>query len=282
MQMQEKVAMVTGASSGIGKITALELAKAGAEVILVCRNKTKGEKTKTELIEKTGNQKITLLLADLSLLSEVRKVAAEFNSRFPKLDILINNAGMMPGKFLRTSEGFEIAFATNYLSMFLLTNLLMDKLMISGEARIINISSEAHRLGQINFQELNAPRKYSALTAYADSKLAAILFTYELARRLEFTNITVNALHPGVVGTNFAHDSFKAFKYLMKLSKPFIRSSEKGAETTLYLATEPSLKSVSGKYFKNCKPVTSSRLSYDQSLARRLWQYSEEKTEFQA
>jgi NAD(P)-dependent dehydrogenase (short-subunit alcohol dehydrogenase family) len=282
MQMQGKVAMVTGASSGIGKITALELAKLGAEVFLVCRNKTKGEETKTEIIQKTGNQKISLLLADLSLLSEVRKLAAEFNSQFPKLDILVNNAGMMPGKFIHTSEGFEISFATNYLAMFLLTNLLMDKLMSSEEARIINVSSEAHRLGQINFQELNTPRKYSAITAYADSKLAAILFTYVLSRRLEFTNITVNALHPGVVGTNFAQDSFKAFKYLMKLSKPFIHSSEKGAETTLYLATEPTLNSVSGQYFKNCKPVNSSRLSYDQPLARRLWQYSEDKTEYNA
>jgi NAD(P)-dependent dehydrogenase (short-subunit alcohol dehydrogenase family) len=278
MQMQGKVVMITGASSGIGKITALELARGGAEVIMVCRNQQKGEAAQTEIIKETGNPNVFLFQADLAKLSEVRLVAEAFSRQFAKLDVLINNAGMMPAKYKRTDEGFEICWATNYLSMFLLTNLLMDKLLAAGEARIINVSSEAHRLGQLDFHELHSPRKYSALTAYADSKLAAVIFTYELARRLELTKVTANCLHPGIVNTNFASDSFKAFKILMQLGQPFMRTSQKGAETTLYLATEPSLESVSGKYFKNCKPVRSSKITHDEALGRRLWLYSEQQT----
>ncbi|MFC5270291.1 SDR family oxidoreductase [Adhaeribacter terreus] len=280
--LTNKIAVVTGASSGIGKVTARELARLGAHVIMVCRNQEKGEKSRQEIIAKTGNQNVTLLLADLSLMQETRRVAEEINHLIPKLDILINNAGMMPGKREETAEGFELSWATNYLSVFLFTNLLLDKLLAAYSARIINVSSEVHRLGYINLQEMHKPGKYSSITAYADSKLATIMFTYELARRLELTGITVNCLHPGVVATNVTGQAHTAMKYLFMLGRPFMRSPAKGAETTLYLATSPDLTGVSGLYYKNKKAVRSSGQSYNPAIARRLWLLSEKQTGFQA
>jgi NAD(P)-dependent dehydrogenase (short-subunit alcohol dehydrogenase family) len=278
--LTDKVALITGASSGIGKITARELAKFGMHVVMVCRNAEKGEKVKQEIITITGNNNITLLQADLSLMSEVRRVAASFKARFPKLDILINNAGMMPGKRKITEEGIEISWATNYLSAFLLTNLVLDKLMAAETARIINVSSEAHRIGHLNFQEMHKPGKYSALTAYADSKLAMIMFTYELTRRLELTRITANCLHPGVVATNFAQQEPSAMKFFFIAGKPFMRSPEKGAETNIYLAVSPEVADKSGLYFKNKKAVRSSGQTYNPAIARRLWIQSEIQTGF--
>ena len=209
-------------------------------------------------------------------------MADEVNSLFPKLDILKNNAGMMPGKRTLSAEGFELSWATNFLSGFLLTNLLLDKLLAADSARIINVSSEVHRLGHINLQEMHKPGKYSSITAYADSKLATIMFTYELARRLELTNITVNCLHPGVVATNVTGQAHTAMKYLFLLGRPFMRSPEKGAETTLFLATSPTLNGVSGLYYKNKKAVRSSGESYNPAIARRLWLQTEKQTGFHA
>ncbi len=280
--LQGKTAVITGASSGIGKVTALELARLGAEVIMVCRNKIKGEETRRQIIEKTGNSLLSVVYAELSLMEEVKKAAAEINGKIKKLDILINNAGMLPGKRNVTAEGHEIAWATNYLSAFLLTNLLTDKLLAADAARIINVSSEAHRLGHLNFQDMHSAKKYSAVTAYADSKLANILFTYELARRLEFTNITANCLHPGVVATNFAQENSQVYKYLFMLGRPFMSSPEKGARTTLYLAASPEAANFNGLYFKNLKPVRSSKQTYSPAIARRLWTLSESQTGFKA
>ncbi|MBK0403112.1 SDR family oxidoreductase [Adhaeribacter sp. BT258] len=280
--LANKIAVVTGASSGIGKITARELARLGAQVLMICRNPEKGESARQEIMAKTGNQNVMLFQADLSLMREVRRVAKEINDKFPRLDILINNAGMMPGKRTVTSEGFELSWATNYLSVFLLTNLLLDKLMAAESARIINVSSEVHRLGQINLQDMHKPGKYSSITAYADSKLATIMFTYELARRLELTGITANCLHPGVVATNVTGQAHTAMKYLFMLGRPFMRSAEKGAETTLFLATSPTLTGVSGLYYKNKKAVRSSGQSYNPAIARRLWTQTEKQTGFQA
>src|SRR5688572_10654559 len=275
-----KTAVVTGASSGIGKVTALELANLGANVVMVCRNQSKAETTKTEIIKATGNKNITLILADLALMQEVERAASEINAQFPKLDILINNAGIMPGKRIVTSEGHEISWATNYLSSFLFTNLLTDKLLAAEKARIINVSSEAHRFGHLNFQDMHSPKKYSALTAYADSKLANILFTYELARRLELTDITVNCLHPGVVATNFAGQDAGSYKYLFFLGRPFMSSPEKGARTTVYLAASPDAGKYTGAYFKNLKPARSASQTYNPVIARRLWALSEKQTGF--
>lgn len=277
-----KTALITGASSGIGKVTARELARLGAEVIMVCRNQKKAEAAQREIIEKTGNAAVSLILADLALMEDVRQAANQINAQWPKLDILINNAGMMPGRRRLTTEGLEVSWATNYLSAFLLTNLLTDKLLAAENARVINVSSEAHRLGHLNFQDLHSPKRYSAVTAYADSKLANILFTYELARRLELTNITVNCLHPGVVATNFAREDAGSYKYLFLLGRPFMTSPEKGARTTVYLAAAPQGEKVTGAYFKNLKTVRSSNQTYSPTLARRLWVLSEEQTGFKA
>ena len=278
--LKGKTAVITGASSGIGKVTALELANLGANVVMVCRNQSKAEDTRNEIVKATGNENITLILADLALMQEVERAATEINEQFSKLDILINNAGIMPGKRKVTAEGHEISWATNYLSAFLLTNLLTDKLLAAENARIINVSSEAHRLGQLNFQDMHSPKKYSALTAYSDSKLANILFTYELARRLELTDITVNCLHPGVVATNFASENAGSYKYLFLLGKPFMTSPEKGARTTVYLAASPEAGKFTGTYFKNLKPVRSSTQTYSPIIARRLWSLSEKQTGF--
>ena len=276
--LQGKTALITGASSGIGKVTALELAHLGAEVIMLCRNPEKAEATRKEIIAETGNQNVSVILADLALMEQVNKAAEQINGQISKLDILVNNAGLMPGRRRLTSEGIEVAWATNYLAGFLLTNLLTDKLLAAEAARIVNVSSEAHRLGQLNLQDLHSPKKYSALTAYADSKLANIFFTYELARRLEFTNITANCLHPGVVATNFASKDAAGYKYLFLLGKPFMTRPEKGARTQVYLAASPEVANVTGAYFKNLKPARSSTDSYSPAIARRLWTFSEKQT----
>lgn len=275
-----KTALVTGASSGIGKETALELAHLGAEVIMLCRNPEKADEAQKEIIAETGNQKVSVLLADLALMEQVKTAAESLNQQLDKLDILVNNAGLMPGRRRLTSEGIEVAWATNHLAGFLLTNLLTDKLLAADAARIINVSSEAHRLGHLDFQNLHSPKKYSALTAYADSKLANVYFTYELAKRLELTNITVNCLHPGVVATNFAGKDAAGFKYLFLLGRPFMASPQKGARTPVYLAASPEVATITGAYFKNMKPIRSSRESYNQILARRLWTLSEHQTGF--
>lgn len=279
--LQGKIAMVTGASSGIGKVTARELAGLGANVIMVCRNQEKAEKAKKEIIASTGNSNVNLLIADLSLLEEVKRCAGEFNARFPKLDILVNNVGMMPGKRTLTAEGFEISWATNHLAPFLLTNLLLEKMQAAESARIVNVSSEAHRLGQLSFQDLSCPNKYTAFTAYCDSKLANILFTNELTRRLELTNITANALHPGIVSTNFGQENSGSFKYLFQLARPFMTTPEKGARTSIYLAASPHTAGLSGCYFSKMKPIKSAGITYNPNISQRLWTLSEIQTGFQ-
>jgi NAD(P)-dependent dehydrogenase (short-subunit alcohol dehydrogenase family) len=279
--LTDKIALVTGASSGIGKITARELARLGAHVVMVCRNAKKAAETRKEIIAQTGNENVTLLVADLALMQDVKRCAAEFNAQFPKLDILVNNVGMMPGKRTLTAEGFEISWATNHLASFLLTNLVIDKMVAADSARIINVSSEAHRLGDICFQDMNSPKKYSAFTAYCDSKLANIMFTYELSRRLEFTNITANALHPGIVATKFGHEHTGSLKYLFVLARPFMISPEQGARTSIYLAASPEVAGQSGYYFSKMKPIKSAEITYNPNISHRLWTLSEIQTGFQ-
>ncbi|KAA9346087.1 SDR family oxidoreductase [Adhaeribacter soli] len=279
--LTDKIALVTGASSGIGKITARELAHLGAHVVMVCRNAEKAAETRKEIIAQTGNENITLLVADLALMQEVKRCAAEFSARFPKLDILVNNVGMMPGKRTLTAEGFEISWATNHLAPFLLTNLVIDKMVAAESARIVNVSSEAHRLGDICFQDMNSPKKYNAFTAYCDSKLANIMFTYELSRRLEFTNITANVLHPGMVATKFGHEHTGSLKYLFLLARPFMISPEQGARTSLYLAASPEVEDLSGYYFSKMKPIKSAEITYNPNISHRLWTLSEIQTGFQ-
>ncbi|WP_207430844.1 SDR family oxidoreductase [Sabulibacter ruber] len=279
-QTDQRVMVVTGASSGIGKATAEALAQQGAHVILICRSAQKGQQAITDIQKKVPEARLSLHLADLSSLQEVRRVAEELKENYPVIDVLINNAGLIPGTLQTTVDGWELAWATNHLAPFLLTNLLMDSLLASEQGRVINVTSEAHRLGQLDFEHAGKPEKYSAITAYADSKLANIYFTYELARRTEFTNVTVNCLHPGVVATNFGKNSNIFVKSLMLLSRLFMKSPAKGAQTSVYLATSPYVKHVSGKYFKNSRQVNSSADSNNAHLARRLWDISAEQTGF--
>ncbi len=276
--MTGRVCLVTGANSGVGKATAAGLAKIGATVVMVCRDKKRGEAALTEIQTRTGNGKIDLLLADLSSQDSVRRLARDFKEKFDRLDALINNAGVTVSKRKESGDGLELTFAVNHLGAFLLTNLLLDQLEASGtperKSRIIMVSSEAQRAGVINFGDLQLQNNYSELRAYAQSKLANVLFTYELARRLEGKNVTVNTLHPGLVRTRFAGDSLSVFGILFKLSWPIQISPEKGARTSIYLATSPEVEGVNGKYFIKQKPRKSAPLSYSDPTAELLWNES--------
>ena len=285
--MQGKTVLVTGATAGIGLETARELANMGATVIGVSRNAQKCADVAKQIRTQTGNPDVEYLVGDLSLLHDVRKVTDEFRSRYNHLEVLVNNAGAFYQQRQVTSEGFEMTFALNHLNYFLMTVQLLDLLHASAPSRIINVSSDAHKAAKLNLDDLQMEKKYSGWMAYANSKLVNILFTYELARRLEGSNVTVNTLHPGFVASNFAlnNDQGVVGKVVVSLFKPlrnlFAVSVEKGAETPIYLASSPAVAGVSGKYFVNKQPVASSTLSYDKELAQRLWQISEHLIEQQ-
>lgn len=275
--MNGRICMVTGANSGIGKITALELARMGANVVMICRNVEKGEVARKEIVKKTGNRSIELLLADFSSQSAVRKLAHDFKLKNSKLHVLINNIGtIMPIKTF-TEDGLETTFAVNHLGCFLLTNLLLDIIKKSAPARIINVSSEAHKDRVIDFSNLNGERNYNLYKVYAQSKLANILFTYELARRLGDTKVTVNCLHPGMVRTKIWQKSGRSIlmKVFMRIFSLFLKSAQEGTQTSIYLASSPELESITGKYFIDKKMVLSSPVSYDEKLAKQLWEVSE-------
>ncbi|GHO76544.1 short-chain dehydrogenase [Ktedonobacter sp. SOSP1-85] len=277
--MQGKVCLVTGSSSGIGKVTARELAKMGATVVMVCRNRTKGEAAQAEIKEESSNDQVDLLVADLSELSQVRRVANEFKQKYPQLHVLVNNAGGANSERKVTSEGLEFNFATNYLGPFLLTELLVDVLRASAPARIVNVSSSAHTQGKIDFADLQGTKRYSVVKAYSQSKLAQIYFTYELADRLRGTGVTANVLHPGMVVSNF-NSGTRGIIHLMGEVAYFFGGIdvEKGAQTTLYVATSPELVGVNGKYFSQSnqgKETPSSKRSYDAAISHRLWEVSE-------
>lgn len=275
--MQGKVCLVTGSSSGIGKVTARELAKLGTTVVMVCRNRAKGEAAQAEIKEASGNAQVELIVADLSELSQVRRVANEFKQSYTQLHVLVNNAGGINSEYKVTPDGLEFTFATNYLAPFLLTQLLLDVLKASAPARIVNVSSAAHTQGKINFADLQETQRYSFTKAYGQSKLAQIYFTYELADQLKGTGVTVNALHPGVVTSNFNNGMRGIARIIGGVIYFFAGINvEKGAQTTLYLATSGEVEGVSGKYFSDCKEASSSRLSYDVTVRQRLWNVSQE------
>jgi NAD(P)-dependent dehydrogenase (short-subunit alcohol dehydrogenase family) len=277
ISMQGKVCLVTGSSSGIGKVTARELARMGATVVMVCRNRAKGEAVQAEIKEVTGNAQVDLIVADLSSLAEVSRAANEFKQKYTQLHVLINNAGGVNAERKVTTDGLEYTFATNYLAPFLLTELLLDVLKASAPARIVNVSSMGHIGGTINFADLQGEQRYSPMKAYTQSKLAQIYHTYELADRLEGTGVTVNVLHPGMVASNF-NDGLSGFMHFMAaMFYSFAGIDvEKGAQTTLYLATSSEVEGVSGKYFSNSKETRSSKRSHDVAVRKRLWQVSEE------
>lgn len=270
-----KVCVITGASSGIGKETAAGLARLGATVVMVCRDRERGEAARAEVQEKSGGQAVDLLFADLSSLQAVRQLAAELKERYPHLHVLINNAGALHPTRQVTVDGLEQTFAVNHLAGFLLTHLLLDVLKKSAPARIINVSSGAHQMGAIDFEDLQAEKRYTQLKAYSQSKLANVLFTVELAKRLSGTGVTVNAVHPGTVNTNFGKDAKGLFGVLVKVIRPIMRTPEKGAETPIYLASSPELDSVTGRYFVDRQPTATARQAQDAAAAQRLWQVSE-------
>ncbi len=278
--MVNKVCLVTGANSGIGKVTALELARMGARVVMVCRNRAKGEEARRAIQQRSGNQAVDLLIADLASQREVRRLAQAFTDRYDHLHVLINNAG---GIFMsrRTSpDGIEMTFAVNYLAPFLLTHLLLDSLKASAPARIVNVSSDNHAMSAVDPTDWNMEHgKYQQMRAYAQSKLAVVLFTYELACRLETTGVTANVLHPGVVATNFWSQPLPTYlRWLGGIARLFSISAAKGARTTIYLASSPEVASVTGKYFEKCHEKPSSRLSYNRDLQTSLWELSERMT----
>jgi retinol dehydrogenase 12 len=277
MTMQNKICLVTGATNGIGKITALELAKMGATVIVVGRNPTKTEAVVSEIRSESGNDNVKKALADLSSLADVRALAQEFKNKYSRLDVLVNNAGAYFNKRHVTFDGFEMTFALNHLSYFLLTVSLLDVLKASAPARIVNVSSDAHRGARLDFDDLQGEKKFNGFGAYGRSKLANILFTYELAKRLQGTNITANALHPGFVATGFGANNGTLMRVgIGIMSRMMGISAENGAKTTIYLATSPEVEGVTGKYFDKCKPVQSSTASYEVEARERLWRISEQ------
>ncbi len=269
-----KVCLVTGATSGIGAVTAEALARLGATVAIVGRSPKKSAATAEQIKEQTGNLRVDYLLADLSSLNEIRRVAKEFKTRYARLDVLVNNAGGLFVKRETTVDGIEMTFALNHLAYFLLSNLLLEVLKANTPARIVNVSSMAHSGALIDFANLQV----WGWEGYKRSKLANLLFTYELARRLEGTGVTVNALHPGLVASNFGMNNSGLFRLMKPLLNLFSISNEQGAQTSIYLASSPEVEGVTGKYFIKCKEVRSSETSYDTAAARRLWEVSASMT----
>jgi retinol dehydrogenase-12 len=270
-----QTALITGGTNGIGKETARELSQKGINVTIVGQTKEKCIRVSTQLREETGNQ-VDWISEDLSSLEGVKNTALIFKEKYSKLDILINNAGAYFNKKIITIDGFEKTFALNHLNYFYLTYLLMDLLRDNPSARIINVSSMAHAgIRVFDFENLQGEKKYLGWEAYSKSKLCNLFFTYELSRLLEGTNITVNALHPGYVATGFANNNGPLYKVLTSLGAKLIaRKPERGVETIIFLAISPEVKNISGKYFSNFIAVRSSHLSYDRSIAERLWKTS--------
>jgi retinol dehydrogenase-14 len=275
--MEGKTCLVTGASSGIGLETAVALARAGSDLSIVCRTAEKGARTAAVVAERSGRTP-RVFAADLGSQKAIRALAAEVNAALPRLDVLVNNAGSILGQRSETVDGLETTFAVNHLGYFLLTSLLEPKLRASAPARVVSVASDAHRSATMDFDDLQGERSYSGWGAYCQSKLANVMFTYELARRLDGSGVTANTLHPGVVGTNFANAGPAIVRGLFRLARPFLASPAKGASTSIYLATSPEVEGVSGKYFVNRRDTPSSAASYDRAAQERLWAVSERLT----
>jgi len=276
--MAQRICMVTGASSGIGKETSRKLAELGATVVMVCRSQKRGEKAMSQIEGASNKAVVELMIADFTSLDSVRALAKEFLERHDSLHVLINNAGGVNVMRSVTADGFETTFQVDYLSHFLLTNLLLGALEKSAPSRIINVSSASHYRGHLKFDDLQMKKGYGVMKAYSQAKLAQVLFTYELSRRLEETGVTVNALHPGAVATNIWKGSMGPSSFLGNVSRLFLISPEKGAETPAYLASSPQVEGVTGKYYDHMREKQSSAESYDQAVAKKLWDESERMT----
>jgi retinol dehydrogenase 14 len=273
-QMAGRTVLVTGGTGGIGKATAAGLAALGANLAITGRDHDRTEETARE-IRALGGGQVEAFTADLSTLSEVRRLADEVLQRLPRIDVLINNVGGYWNTRHVTADGLERTFALNHLAPFLLTDLLLDRLAHSAPARVVTVASNAHEQGRIDFDDLQGERSYSGARAYSQSKLANVLFSYELARRLSATSVTAHALHPGLVSTAFgAEDPGLVQRLFVPFVKPFMSAPARGAATSIHVASEPGLEQVTGRYFAKCRPTSSSTLSRDAAVAARLWQVS--------
>ncbi|ABS25787.1 short-chain dehydrogenase/reductase SDR [Anaeromyxobacter sp. Fw109-5] len=277
-ELAGKCCLVTGATSGMGAVTALELARLGATVVVSGRS-AESCASQAEAIRRETGARVETAVADLGSLAQVRRMAAEVASRFERLDVLVNNAGTRLEQRSVTEDGLEKTFAVNYLSHFLLTNLLLDRLRASPAARVVNVASDAHALGKIELDNLQGERHYELMDAYARSKLAVVMFTYELSRRLEGTRVTVNAVHPGIVATNLGDENgfFQGWLRvrMRNLLKRSLLTPEEGARNIVRLASAPELEGVTARYFDQDREVRSTPASYDAALAKRLWEVSE-------
>ena len=254
------------------------LAPLGASLVLVCRDRLRGEETLAEVRQQTGSEAVSLMLADLSSQADIRDLAREFLRTGRSLHVLVNNAGVVNLKRTLTVDGIETVFAVNHLAYFLLTQLLLERLQASAPARVVNVASDAHRWGPMNFDTAETMGRYRPLRTYGQSKLANVLFTYELARRLDPTRVTVNCVHPGAVATRLGGNNGAWAKVILSMLRPFFRTPKAGAATSIYLASSPEVEGVTGKYFSDCRVRRSSRDSYDESAAKRLWEMSARMT----
>jgi retinol dehydrogenase 14 len=271
--MAGKTVLITGGTGGIGKATAIGLAALGARVAITGRDFPRAEAAAADIRAATRNLDVRAFGADLSSQVEVRRLAAEVLEAYPRLDVLINNVGGFWATRHVTADGLEQTFAVNHLAAYLLTNLLLDRLKSSAPARVVTVASNAQALGKIDFEDLQGEHRYSGQTAYNQSKLADVMFTYELARRLQGAGVTATVLHPGVVRTGFgSEDPSWMFKVLVPFWRPFMKTPADGAATSIYLASSPKVEGVTGMYFANSKPQTSNKAAYDETAAARLWQ----------
>ncbi|KAL7976093.1 hypothetical protein Chor_009771 [Crotalus horridus] len=275
VSLRGKTVLITGGNVGIGKATAVDLARRGARVILACRDKARGESAVCDIRRESGNSEVILMILDLANLNSVRAFAQTFLKSEPRLDILINNAGVF--KDGQTTDGFDLGFQVNHLAHFLLTHLLLDRLKRCAPSRVVIMSSSAHSSGKIDFQTIHKPVEgmWQALQSYSNSKLANILHTLELANRLEGTNVTCYVVHPGIVKTEIGRSCPHWLPWLLWFMKPFIRDSDSGAQTTIYCATEEGIERLSGRYFVDCQPKVPSPQTRDDQLAKKLWEFSE-------
>lgn len=276
-EMKGKVCITTGSNSGIGKETALALAKMDGTVVMAVRNRERGERAKIEIVNQSGNKSVDLMICDVSSTDSIRHFAEEFQDKYDRLDVLINNAGAVFNKRDVTAEGFELTLAVNYLGPFLLTHQLLALLKSSAPSRVISLSSGLHKSGKIDLSDLQSEKSYGGMKVYAKAKLMVIMFTYELAKRLEGTGVTANVVEPGFAATNLGRNSGSLRSSIMfKLVRPMQISARKAAETSVYLASSDEVKDVTGKCFTKMHETTTAPISYDQQLQRELWDKTEE------
>ncbi|XP_067861837.1 retinol dehydrogenase 12-like [Heptranchias perlo] len=273
-RLDGKTVLITGANTGIGKETAKDLGKRGAHIIIGCRDTEKGDAAAKEIIEESGNPNIVVKKLDLADTKSIREFAAQINNEEKQINILINNAGVMMCPYSKTVDGFEMQLGVNHLGHFLVTYLLIDLIKRSSPARIINVSSTAHKVGTINFEDLNSEKSYNSMKAYAQSKLANILFTSELARKLEGTDVLAFSLHPGVVRTELSRHLSAAARFGMAMMRPFTKSPTSGAQTTVYCAVAQGLEWETGQYFSDCSRADCSHAATNDEAAKKLWDVS--------